>query len=342
MNIDIIKKDPHLWNIFTLRYEYTSGQLKKKNSQNDHTIIDDPKISAHLLKNGIEFNYPDNKPFGVCLTHDVDEIYPPVSHIAYSSVLCLKNRDISLLKKFLLGKNKNYSPYWNFKKIVNIEQKYDAVSSFYIISSPTDIKRFRYNVEDLEEELGNVTDLGCEVGLHGGYYSCNDPHAIKTEKERLESVLGKKIIGYRNHYLQFSIPDTWEILQDLGFTYDTTLGYNEGIGFRNGMCHPFRPYNLITEKSMDILEIPLIIMDVSLFLQTKNFDIALATAKKMIDTVERLNGIITLNWHSNTFNCPFKRDWERIYEKILVYCYKKNAWLTNGCEITHWWKTNAF
>lgn len=342
MNIDIIKKDPHLWNIFTLRHEYTSGQFKKKNNQNDHTIIDEPKISAHLLQNGIEFNYPDNKPFGVCLTHDVDEIYPPLSHIAYSSLLCLKNRDISLLKKFLLGKNKKYSPYWNFKKIVTIEQKYDAVSSFYLISSNTDIKRFRYNVEDLEEELGNVTDMRCEVGLHGGYYSCNDPHAIKSEKERLESVLGKKIIGYRNHYLQFRIPETWEILQDLGFTYDTTLGYNEGVGFRNGMCHPFKPYNLITEKSMDILEIPLIIMDVSLFLQTKNFAIALATAKKMIDTVERLNGIITLNWHSNTFNCPFKRDWERMYEKILVYCYKKNAWLTNGSEITHWWNTNSF
>jgi len=342
MNIDIIKKDPHLWNIFTLRHEYTSGQYKKKNNQNDRTIIDEPGISAHLLQNGIEFNYPDNKPFGVCLTHDVDEIYPPVSHVVYSSVLCLKNRDISLLKKFLLGKNKKYSPYWNFKKIVSIEQKYDAVSSFYLIASPSDIKRFRYNVEDLEEELGNVTDQGCEIGLHGGYYSCNDPQAIKSEKERLESVLGKKIIGYRNHYLQFKIPETWEILQDLGFTYDTTLGYNEGVGFRNGMCHPFKPYNLITEKSMDILEIPLIIMDVSLFLQTKNFDMALSTAKKMIDTVEHLNGIITLNWHSNTFNCPFKKDWERMYEKILVYCSQKNAWLTNGGEITHWWKTNSF
>ena len=35
MNIDIIKKDPHLWNIFTLRHEYTSGQYKKKNNQKE-------------------------------------------------------------------------------------------------------------------------------------------------------------------------------------------------------------------------------------------------------------------------------------------------------------------
>jgi len=342
MNIDIIKKDPHLWNIFTLKHEYLSGQNKKENEKSNHIVINEPGISTYLIHNGIGFRYPDNKPFGVCLTHDVDEIYPPISHILYSSFLCLKSRNISLLKKFLLGKNKEYSPYWNFKKIVSIERKYDAVSSFYLISANRDIKRFRYNVEDLEEELRNLIDMGCEVGLHGGYYSCNDPDAIKSEKGRLESVLGKKIIGYRNHYLQFKIPETWEILQDLGFKYDTTLGYNEGIGFRNGMCHPFKPYNLTTEKEMDILEIPLIIMDSALFFETKNFDIAWATAKKMIDTVEQLNGIITLNWHSDTFNCPFKRDRERIYDKILDYCYKKNAWLTNGCEITNWWKINSY
>ena len=35
--------------------------------------------------------------------------------------------------------------------------------------------------------------------------------------------------------------------------------------FRNGMCHPFRPFNLQTGKAVDIIEIPQVIMDDSLF-----------------------------------------------------------------------------
>ena len=51
------------------------------------------------------------------------------------------------------------------------------------------------------------------------------------------------MIGYRNHYLRFKLPETWKYLADAGFEYDTTLGYSNALGYRNGMCHPFRPYD---------------------------------------------------------------------------------------------------
>ena len=206
------------------------------------------------------------------------------------------------------------------------------------MATDKDIRRFRYDIEDLENERGSIADNGWEVGLHGGYYAYDNLEEMKKEKERLENVLGKDVIGYRNHYLRFKVPDTWELLAKAGFKYDTTFGYGDIVGFRNGMCHPFKPFNLNSAKEIDILEIPLIIMDGALFGSVKSFKEAWETTKRLIDTVEKYNGVITLLWHSNNFNCAFKDSWVKFYIKILEYCYEKNAWMTSGEEIYKWWR----
>jgi hypothetical protein len=157
----------------------------------------------------------------------------------------------------------------------------------------------------------------------------------------LEKVLGKEVIGYRNHYLRFKTPDTWGLLAKAGFKYDTTFGYHDRVGFRNGMCHPFKPFNLNTNKEIDILEIPLIIMDGALFDSVKSFEEAWEITKRLIDTVENFNGVLTLLWHSNAFNCAFRDKWVTFYDKLLKYCHEKNAWMTSGEKIWGWWENGC-
>ena len=145
--------------------------------------------------------------------------------------------------------------------------------------------------------------------------------------------MGKAVVGYRNHYLRMQIPDTWEYLADAGFSYDTTLGYSDCVGFRNGMCHPFKPYNLRTGLEIGINEIPLTLMDTTLF-EFLKLDLGTAwnLTQQLIDTVERYNGVLTVLWH----NTRFSGDMARFYEKILKYCAEKNAWMTCGADIVDW------
>jgi len=341
---DIIRENPDLWHIFTREEEYSSTELDHYDrfqlSQSMYKEILNPIISEYLIENGFTIEYPENRPFCVCLTHDVDEIYPPLQHTLLSSWNCLKKLDWQCLNKQIHWKfNKSKSPYLNFKGIMEIEEKYDAQSSFYFLATETDIRRFRYNIEDLNVELGSFIDKGCEVGLHGGYYSYNNLNEILKEKHRLEKVLGNKVIGFRNHYLRFKIPDSWTLLSNAGFEYDSTLAYPDAIGFRNGMCHPFFPYNLKTDAAETILELPLAMMDGSLFASSKTFDDAWQNARRCIDIIENYRGVLVINWHSNSFNCPYKRQWQKIYEKILDYCNKKNAWISNGQKISNFLKT---
>lgn len=340
---DVISENYELWDIFTLKEQSALSKINNYRSAlsvyNRSPDVLDPRVSKFLLKKGFCAEYPDNKLFAVCLTHDVDEIYPPIHHTLLSSLHCLKDMDPAGLRDQIFWRFRG-SPYRNFREIIELEDKYSAKSSFYFLATDRDIKRFRYNVEDIELDIGYIIDREWEVGLHGGYYAADDPDAIRDEKVRLERVTGQDVVGYRNHYLRLSIPQTWEILSELGFHYDTTLGYNDALGFRNGMCHPFKPFNMNTGTYIDILQIPLVIMDGTLFGSVKSYEEAWQMAKRLIDTVASCRGVLTLNWHSNNFGCQFRRYWPRFYEKILQYCSNKNAWMTSGTEICKWWQYN--
>jgi peptidoglycan/xylan/chitin deacetylase (PgdA/CDA1 family) len=339
---EILKENPKIWEHFSKKEEYfpkkidSHGRFTYANSA--YKDIFEPQVSKYLLQKGFKVEYPNKKKFAVCLTHDIDDIYPPLRHLILSSFCCLKELNFNDLSNQISWKlNKKKSPYINFKEIMQLEEKYDAKSSFYFITAKEDVRRFRYDVRDVKDELGVISDSGWEVGLHGGYYSYNDFNEIVKEKTMLENVLGQKIIGFRNHYLRFKVPNSWELLSNAGFKYDTTFGYEDMIGFRNGMCHPFRPYNLSENREIDILEIPLVIMDGSLFEITNTLEEAWKHAKYLIDIVEKYNGVITILWHNNVFSCPFRHTWKIIYEKILKYCHEKDAWMTHGKDICEWW-----
>lgn len=340
---EILKEDPKIWEYFSKKEEYLPRDLGSHErfsyANSAYKNIFEPDVSKYLLQKGFKVEYPNKKKFAVCLTHDVDDIYPPLKHLMLSSFYCLKGLNFYDLSHQISWKihDRRKSPYINFTKIMQLEEKYDAKSSFYFITAKEDIRRFRYDITDIKSELGMISDRGWEIGLHGGYYSYNNFRELMVEKRKLENVLGQKIIGFRNHYLRFKAPDSWELLSKAGFKYDTTFGYHDMIGFRNGICHPFRPYNLNESKEIDILEIPLIIMDGSLFEITSSLEEAWKHAKYLIDIVEKYSGVITILWHTNGINCPFKREWEIIYVKILKYCFEKNAWMTSGKDICEWW-----
>ncbi|HIH74101.1 MAG TPA: hypothetical protein HA306_02125 [Methanosarcina sp.] len=341
---NLLKQKIEIWDLFTRKEEYHPDKLDEHGrfffAENELRNASRPEVSRYLVENGMKVEFPENRTFAVCLTHDMDDIYPPLSHSLLSSAHCLKDLDFrgSVTQFLWKFQGSEHSPYLNFSEIMDLEESFGAKSSFYFIASKEDPKRFRYDIEDLESCLGEIPDRGWEAGLHGGYYSYDNPEALKSEKERLEKVLGKKVVGFRNHYLRFKTPDTWELLADAGFSYDSTFGYSESTGFRNGMCHPFKPYNLNEDREINILEIPLTVMDVALFKASSSFEEAWKNIKDLIDTTARFNGVITFLWHNFVFGCSFRKDWIKLYEKALQYCSDGGAWITSGEDIYRWWE----
>ena len=336
---ELLRQSPELWDLFVFKTEpiHNQAYADLSDTLSDRLFLE-PFLSRYLAKNGLRIDYPDDRPFAVCLTHDVDDVYPPVHERALSALYSAGHLDIrdAARQLFWEAGGPAHSPYMNFGEIMRLEEEYGARSSFYFLATDRDVRRFRYDVEDLGGPMGEIVDRGFEVGLHGGYYSYADPGAIGDEKKRLERVLNRRVVGYRNHYLKFRIPETWEYLANAGFRYDATIGNNRVIGFKNGLCHPFKPFDVRTGREIDIIELPMVLADFTLMTAKLNPRRIWEVAKSLIDGVEASGGVATLLWHNDVFGCSFRKDWVRVYRKVLAYCREKNAWMTSGDHIAEW------
>ncbi|KUG20131.1 hypothetical protein ASZ90_010140 [hydrocarbon metagenome] len=335
----ILRQDAEVWDLFTRKEEYGNrsrdqyGRFPYYRSR--HRDISVPRASQMLTEKGYRCQFPEAQPFAICLTHDIDTVYEPLVSKGLKAVQALKNRDLSRAAGIIPELCSKKRSWWNFEEIASLEESYGAHSSFFFLALEDGAREYNYAVEDLEQEMCMLHDRGWEIGLHGGCEAYRDPAALAGEKRRLEKVLNRKVVGFRNHYLKFSVPETWELLEEAGFLYDTTLGYPDCIGFRNGMCHPFRPCNLLTNQEMRILEIPLVIMDQTL-LSYMRLDPKQAwdQIEHLLNIVEQYHGVISILWHNNSMS----GDLLRIYEKILKHCQERSAWMTSCREIASWWK----
>ena len=341
--IEILKDNERLWDLFTKREEYDPPLLDKYQRfpyyLSKYRYVLEPKVSDFLIQSGMKVEYPDSKKFAVCLTHDINVLNFSKSTTVYETARSLRKRQFRRSLGLLLSQvSRKFNQMWNFERIMGLENKYGAKSSFYFLALEKSDQDFNFRIEDLRKELRNIINNGWEVGLHGGHEAYNDLDKIKKEKERLENVIGKQVIGYRNHYLRFKVPTTWVLLKEAGFKYDTTFGYADCVGFRNGMCHPFKPFSLKANKNIDILEIPLTIMDSTLFEYMRlDLEDAWDITKWLIQTVEKYQGVITILWHNTSMTDVMLA----FYEEILKYCQKRNAWMTSGEEIWRWWDSSV-
>lgn len=337
--IDLLKQDEETWDLYTRREEYERTERDRYDRfpyyQSRHRDVLVPRASQVLMEHGFSCEYPESRPFAVCLTHDIDTVYRPLRSKGLEVIKALKAGDLSQAGRIIPQMRSKKHPEWNFEEIIKLEESYDACSSFYFMALEKGEREYAYAIEDLEQEMCSIQDKGCEIGLHGGCDAYRDLDSLKREKQHLESVLNQKVVGYRNHYLKFRVPETWELLERAGFLYDTTLGYPDCIGFRNGMCHPFQPFNINTARKMEILEIPLVVMDLTVLSYMRlNEKLIWERIEHLFNVAERYHGVITILWHNSSTTGTSLR----LYRKILEHCHDRGAWMTSGKEIDVWWR----
>ncbi len=340
--LELLRQNEEIWDLFTRKEECTGGDRDGYDRfpyyRSRHRDVSIPRASRYLMEHGFECEYPDAQPFAICLTHDVDTVYKPLSIKSFEIVKSLRDRDLPRVGSIIPQLRSKKLPSWNFQEIITLEESYDACSSFYFLALEREDREYAYAIDDLEQEICMLQDRGWEVGLHGGCKAYRDPERLLAEKRSLEKLISRKAVGYRNHYLRFRVPETWKLLESAGFLYDTTLGYPDCTGFRNGMCHPFRPFDLSTGREMKILEIPLVAMDRTLL---QNMRLSPKQAwdemERLLTTVEQHHGVITVLWH----NEHMIDDSLRFYKKILEYGRSRGAWMTSGRDIAAWWEKNG-
>ena len=336
----ILKERDYYWEDFVNKNEFNSNYYRHLYKNSGMKAPQSPTISNYLYKHhDYKIEYPDNKKFAVCLTHDIDQIYRPLYKKMYYAFDDMRMGDAAHIKyNFKRLFDKKY-PLENIDFILVVERKYGANSSFYFLTLENWEKDYNYSVGDLHDMFDSIIHNNGEIGLHGGHNAFTSYEKMKSEKDRLEEATGEHIVGYRNHYLKFDVPETWHNLVKCGFIYDTTYGYVDYIGFRNNLCYPFMPYDIHTNKEIDIIEVPLVVMDCSMFDKDYmgiGYWAAYKLTKLLIDHVRAVDGVFTLSWHNSYMTEGSKG--ARLYEDILKYCYDNDAWMTNCKNVVELYK----
>ncbi len=288
--------------------------------------------------------------FIACLTHDIDWVLKygfrsSVKVIMTSASLLVRRLKPGEAFKYLLEHVKtklNYrnDPYWTFDTIMDLEQKYGATSSLYfMIGGTTDFDdRYKIDSKKVKELIKHVENNGFEVGYHGSFDSYKSLQIILKEKLKLDTLVTADVYGCRQHYLRFIVPYTWRVQQRCGLLYDTTLGFADCDGFRCGICLPFKPYDLLFDKVLDIWEIPLITMDATLdsYLNL-NSEEALARLMHLMEVTRNYKGVFTLLTHNTSFSTRELTDWQQNYERVLQEINDMNGVGMSGREVVNIW-----
>lgn len=106
-------------------------------------------MSAFLIENGLEVEYPEGKRFAVCLTHDIDAVYFSKAEIGFSAATSLVRHQIKSALKTSFNMIRKWRPLWNFRDIMTLEEKYAAKSSFYFLALEEHDLDFNYRIQDL-------------------------------------------------------------------------------------------------------------------------------------------------------------------------------------------------
>jgi hypothetical protein len=271
--------------------------------------------------------------FAVALTHDVDVPWRWTRVGLRGAAARLKagivagsptqaNRELRALAAVPLHKVRRTDPYWRFDEILARERAADTRSTFFVMAghrhradgpTPAVYDRLRPKLVDL------LLAGGAEVGLHGSYTAADDPAVLAAEKAELER-LGARVSGQRYHFLRVDPHTNLAPLAESGIEYDSTLGFADAVGFRAGIAHPFQPWSLADDRPLDLIEVPLALMDVTLAEERYlglSADESRRRIESLLDAAAERGGGFAILWHTDRFDRGTARGWDRLYDDLL-------------------------
>lgn len=165
-------------------------------------------------------------------------------------------------------------------------------------STPHDVP-YRLEAPRLRRFLETLRGSGHEVGLHPSYAAFDHPCRLAAERDRLARVTGEAPGSVRTHFLRWAEPTTPRLLAAAGFDLDSTLGFSRREGFRRAVATPFRLYDAQADRPLGLRELPLAVMDTTLFEHAAlGPETAEARAWAVCDAARRANGCAVLLWHN--------------------------------------------
>jgi hypothetical protein len=263
--------------------------------------------------------------FKAIVTYDID--------VAYKYKGRAFKRTAGATLKDLLGldfkniKNRIQTLYYNKKdpwdtydylEELIVSNSLDSIFFFLLGDKSKQDRNLNYKNPFVKKLIDQIK-LFSEIGIHPSYKTSQSPEKILIEKQRLEKIAEKKINKSRQHFLKFTLPETYNSLIKAGITEDYSMGFPYTPGFRAGTSKPFYFYDLKNERSTALKIFPVTFMEGNFTEKKYSSDEKILEAiLKLIDEVKNVDGTFISIWHNHTVSetSEFK-DWRSIHDKMI-------------------------
>ena len=299
-----------------------------------NTLFD--QLEKCLIKNFPLLKFGKGKTSDIELSHDLDYVRKTLPLRLKQSAFNTYNTFRSLGKpkemKRHLGRLFSFAfsnaDYWKFDYWHELERRFNKRSTFYVYSkinrsTKTWLLDPSYDVANnpkLIKSLRELIERGHEIGLHGSFFSAMDGGLLLKEREQLSQTIGYEIKKIRQHWLRYRECHT-PLLHEKYFQIDSTVGWNDQMGFRAGVCSMYRPFNHDENRVFDYFIVPQILMDSQLYdYASGHFEETFVFAKQTIDIARsHKNAHFAISWHPRTASRDY--GWHESYEALLAHIF---------------------
>ncbi len=324
-------------------------------------------VRSLILEAGIELleipPVPAGYKFIACLTHDVDHPLIAAHKWDHTMFGFLFRATVGSIRSFFLGKRGWRDLVTNWIAALNLpfvhlgltndfwagfEDRFRSAegtrrSTYFLIPFKgvsgigkqgmiNPARAAGYCAAELKGAIERLASYGCEVGLHG-IDAWGDSGKAVEELEEIRRLTDKSEVGVRMHWLYYS-PESPLILEKAGARYDSTVGYNNTIGYRAGTTQAYRP--LGCER---LLELPLHAMDTAMFYPAYlnlTQQQAISRFETMIDFAAHHGGTLIVNWHDRSL-AP-ERLWSASYKALIHNIEKSGGWFATASQTRQWFQ----
>lgn len=203
----------------------------------------------------------------------------------------------------------------NITGMIDLESTFGFTSTFYLINGTGGRFGARSEPETLRE-LVAVCPSGWDIGMHYNYDTLLNHDRFRAQIDQLKGIVPNPIKAGRAHYLRFDSRHSLKFLESFGIRCDESAGYADNIGYRCGVGGCIQGYDVESNRSLDIYEVPLIVMDATLVSQYP--DDAIAAFRRIVRHLSRIGGAVSIVFHPGQFHNPEFPPMHRLYHRMLI------------------------
>ncbi len=292
----------------------------------------------HILKTNIQKKFPslEIKPstFKAILTYDIDIAYKFKGRDFYRTLgstakdlVNFKWKNIFHRAQTLLNFKKDpWDVYEALSQLIT-KNKIPSIFFFLLADKTTNDRNLSHDSLSMNRLINEVKSFS-KIGIHPSFTTSSFPEKIKVEKERLEKISGQTISKSRQHYLKFSLPETYNTILASGITEDYSMAFPEMPGFRAGTCNPFYFYDLKNEKATNLKIYPATCMEATFKYYSKiSPEKSLMEILNLLKEVKKVEGTFISIWHNdNLGESKENKKWNSVHNRMVaqISSYLKN------------------